>query len=332
VLFNDAIDLGTGGVGLVRVGGGDLAEVRPAVPDGVELFRGGCPLTGPCVSRYKFPISAGYVPLVVHGEYIYGVGGNMLGSACNRVYRAMLRNTARYVEAGSYVSPAYDLGFTCSLTGVSWSFTKFSDVRDDDWAMVRYRAADEGGTWTCWTPRFPEEGSLPEAAGTYTYSNPAETVRTREPLIPGNIRYIQFEVSLYNKPANDFTSATLTVPRFDEFRIEYNPLVPPAPPRKAFELFPIPAKDTVNLRFQVIPEGGEVEVRIYNVAGNLVAKTNYVYVPEESPVKSESISVSRLAPGAYILVIEGRGATGGPGLAFKWDRYKKLTSKFVIRR
>jgi hypothetical protein len=190
--------------------------------------------------------------------------------------------------------------------------------------------ASADGVWTCWSPRFPEEASMPGTPGYYTYSSDAASILTREPLIPDLFRYVQFEVSLYNDPRGD--GAGLTVPRFDEFRIDYDPALPPKPVSGQLELFPNPARDMVNVRFQVDPAGAEVKARIYNVAAHLVSQDSYNYL--SGGIKQEAIRVEGLSAGAYVIVLEALGHGGGPGFydPKTGERVKRIKAKFVVRR
>jgi len=331
--------------------GEDLEELRPGTPDGSELFQA----TGGKSPRKALPESLGGYPSLAYGEHIYAVGGSLNGSPCNLVYRAGLVTATWYVPAGSFISRPFDIvaddpelvpGQLVILTGVSWTFSKTGTEMNDDWVMVRYRVAGEDCVWTCWTPRAPEEGSLPDEPRMYTYSSNictagvaeafpcVNSVIFQEALIPDPFRHIQFEVTLYNDPGNDIPAPTL--PRFNEFRIRY---VPTDTERKVLQRvkgYPVPASDLVNLEFGVVDGGGEVVMRVYNVAGVLVAREEYRYVG--GGLKAEVLPLDKFAQGVYIFVIEGTSKDGGPGLmvedveGVRKDPFYTAKGKFVVRR
>ncbi|MEK7475820.1 MAG: hypothetical protein AAB152_09320 [Candidatus Coatesbacteria bacterium] len=324
VLFNSA-----GSRGLIRTGGVDNSELRPAQPDGSELYTGG-------TSQYAFPVVVPGSPLVSYNGFVYAIGGEMgaTANACQRVYRTRLDPTTGWVDAGSWLSPMYDLGTLAQMTKVSWSYSKTGPGAGDDWALCRYRVAGADGRWTCWTPRIPEEGSAPITPGYYTYASdvPGSNPFFRMPMAPDPFRYIQFEVSLYNDPANDGGPAP-TLPRFDEFRIGYEPAIVPAlPSGSGIEVAPSRDGKSVTIRFEVVAEGGEINAEFYNVAGELIARDRYAYLT--GGVKSETVSTARWAPGVYIIVLRGMARTGDPGLyrSVTKERFKMLKGKVVVRR
>ncbi|MEK7475433.1 MAG: hypothetical protein AAB152_07320 [Candidatus Coatesbacteria bacterium] len=316
--------------GLVRTGGADRADVRPADPDGSALFIG-------IAANDRFPLIAPNAPLVASHGFVYVIGGEMGGvsSGCQRVYRARLASATWWVDAGSWLSPPYDLGTQAKLTRVAWSYSKTGPGADDDWAMVRYRVAGIDGRWTCWTPRTPEEGAAPATSGYYTYASDvaASNPFFRMPLAPDLCRYLQFEVSLYNKDTND-AGAAPTIPRFDEFRISYEPA--PSPPPLAgdscLEVAQGRDGNRVTLRFEVVPEGGDVTAEYYNVAGEIVGRDRFSYLA--GGIKAEIIATSRWASGVYVVVLRGASRTGVPGLyrSATRERFKTCKGRLVVRR
>jgi hypothetical protein len=326
VLFNN------GQPGIIRTGSADNAEVRPGTPDGIELYKGGGG------QPYVFPVVVPYTHLVANNGFVYAIGGEMAGNAspCQRVYRTRLASTTWWVDAGSWLSPPYDLGTTVKMTRVSWSYTKSGPGAADDWAMLRYRVYPDQITkgWSCWTPRVPEDGSAPSVPGYITYASdvPGSNPFYRMPLAPNPFQYIQFEVSLYNNVTND-AGVTPTLPRFDEFRISYDDVALP-PPLKAgcpLEVYPNPARDGVSVRFEVAPEGAEVTVEFYNAAAELVDREHYSYL--DGGIKTEIVPVSRWSSGAYIIIVKGLARIGGPGLYCTSTRVRRnqLKEQFVVR-
>lgn len=341
-------------LGLVRVNdagqnAGDREEVRPGTPDGTELFRS----EGSSDPIRCFSGAVADYPVVSHGDYMYAVGGSYTGlmTACDVVFRAMVPTTTWYIDAGYFVSRPYDLTGDpiklVKLRGVSFTFSKTGAGRTpqdpDDWAMVRYRVAGQDGNWSCWTPRIPELGSVPTQPGMYAFSSRmceagvasdfpcVDSVLMQMPLIADSFRYIQFEVSLYNDSGNDYHQPTL--PRFNEFRVEVTAGEAPPPCVKDLRLFPVPAGRYLTVQFGVVQEGGEVVLRIYNVAGELVAKEERRYI--SGGLQNEAILLERFAQGVYLIVVEGLAASGGPGLLCKelsTDPFRKVSGKFVVRR
>jgi hypothetical protein len=82
----------------------------------------------------------------------------------------------------------------------------------------------------------------------------------------------------------------------------------------------------------VAPEGAELTVKIYNVAGNLVASYDYSYPAGTETDRQETIDVSRFSQGVYVGLVSARSLSGGPGLSFWGQTYKLVKGKFVIRR
>lgn len=326
---------GTGKQGIVRdFSTGDGSEVYPGDPDGTGLIAPGTP--------FQFALPATYLTGITHNEWAYVVGGAMANSseACAYVYRALMQSSSWWVDAGSFMSAPYDLGGTYRLTRVAWSYTKTggknADGNPNDWAIVRYRTASPDGVWTCWSPRIPEESSMPVNPGYYAYASDAASIIFREPLITDLCRFVQFEVSLYNDPRDDGASVAgtgvPTLPQFDEFRISYEPATPPKPVTCPLEVYPNPATDSVTIRYQVDPAGGEVTARIFNAAAHLADQESYTYLT--GGIKEETIKVSAFAQGAYVIIVSGLGRGGGPGLvcASTGEYLKTAKSKFVVRR
>jgi len=325
---------GTGKQGIVRdFATGDGSELYPGDPDGTGLVAPAAP--------FQFAVPASFLTGVMHHEWAYVVGGAMTNSSepCNYVYRALMKSSTWWVDAGSFVSAPYDLGGTFQLTRVAWSYTKTGgknlDGNPNDWAIVRYRTASPAGIWTCWSPRIPEESSMPVTPGYYVYASDAASVLYREPLITELCRYVQFEVSLYNDPRDDGASVaalgTPTLPQFDEFRISYQPATAPKPVTCPLEVYPNPARDTVTIRYQVDPAGGEVTARIFNAAAHLADQESYTYL--SGGIKEETIKVTAFAQGAYVIIVDALGHGGGPGLvcASTGELLKTAKSKFVVR-
>lgn len=317
--------------GMFRTGSADGAELRPALPKSNEMFPGQA-------DPYQLPVSVKGSPGIVLGDYAYLVGGELGGSSpCRHIYRTRLASTTWWVDAGSWLSPPQDLGTTTRLMRVSWSMSKSGAGITDDWVSFRYRVAGADGVWSVWSPRIPEENAMPAAPGYYTYASdvPGNQPFFRMPVAPGIVRYVQFEVSLYNDNGglSDGGPAP-TLPRFDEFRLTYIP-VPPDPPLKPgcpLEAYPNPAKDRLTVRFEVAPEGGEVRMRIVNAAAQLVAEENFSYVA--GGVVSETVDLGGWAPGAYVILLDGvsRGGESALYCTGTDERFKRLKEKFVIRR
>jgi len=177
---------------------------------------------------------------------------------------------------------------------------------------------------------------MPTGPGVYEYASDKSSIFFRQPMFQDTpFRYIQFEVSLYNNPYND--NPTPTLPQFNEFRIEYEPVGGVTEGlKKPVEIWPIPARDILNIKFEVIAEGAEVTVRIYNVAAILVAKEGFQYPAGGVQVidgkKDEILKMVNYANGVYIFVIEGLSSSGGPGLIVDGEARKKVQGKFVVRR
>ncbi len=316
--------------GIFRTGGGDDAELRPAIPKTNELFAG---LTSPT----QFPLNLVGAQAVTYGDFAYMIGGVQAGNPCNETYRARFYSTSWYVDAGSWLSPPYDLGTTVNLMRVAWSMSKTAMGAADDWATVRYRVAGADGVWSVWSPRIPEAGAVPSSTGYYTFASdvPGNQPFFKMPLAPGINRFIQFEVSLYNDNGGFSDGGSKpTLPRFDEFRIMYEPAPPPTPLKAGcpLEAYPNPARDRLTVRFEVAPEGGEVRLRVYNTAAQLVGDEKYSYVA--GGVVTERLDVAGWAPGAYVIVVDGVARGGDPGLYCTETnaRFKRLKEKFVIRR
>jgi hypothetical protein len=338
VLFNSDAPDNNGHPGLIRTGGADLSEMRPATPDNslAGLFKGSTP-------PYVLPLVVPNSPLVVNSGFVYAVGGEIGGnsSPCQRIYRARLATATWWVDAGSWLSPPCDLGVLAKMTKVAWSYSKSGGAAptepggNDDWVMLRYRVAGTDGHWSCWTPRIPEDGSAPKVPGYYYYGSdvPGSNPFYRMPLAPDAFRYIQFEVSLYNDAAND-GGAVPTLPKFDEFMIGYDEQPLPQSLRSGcpLDVFPNPARDIVNIRYEVAPEGGEVNARVFNTAGEVVDRESWYYLA--GGLHSETINVSRWAPGVYIIVIDGLAKSGLAGLYCTQTgvRRKTLKERFVVRR
>jgi hypothetical protein len=117
---------------------------------------------------------------------------------------------------------------------------------------------------------------------------------------------------------------------FDEFGIEYVPVVPERDLKPPVELYPVPATDHITLRFEVVADGGEVPCQVYNSAGHLVAQEKFYY--QSGGVKKETIDTSKYANGAFVLIIRGVARGGGRGLLNGKDLVDKVKMKFVIRR
>ena len=77
---------------------------------------------------------------------------------------------------------------------------------------------------------------------------------------------------------------------------------------------------------------GEVNARVFNTAGEVVDRESWYYLA--GGIESETINVSRWAPGVYIIVIDGLAKSGLPGLycAQTGVRRKTLKETFVVRR
>ena len=305
--------------------GHDSTELRPNY-EGLDVD---------ATTGFQLPAtSVDPAPAVMDRNRIYIMGIAEAGAESSNVYRSTLATTTCHVDSGIYLSKPFDLGGSVQLSNVTWSLSKYgSGTQDnpDDWAMVRYRLASEGGEWSCWTPRIPEAGNMPLAPGSYTYANhdAAGNPVPRSspywmPLNTSSFRYIQFEVSLY-KDLN-----TYNVPNVFNFTIEYGPAPKDNPLTKCIEVYPVPATDSINLRFSVVPEGAEVKVRIFNVAGEPVASENWV-VPAGGVIE-KTVSTKGFANGAYIILMEGRGIHAGSGLMCGEEKSGKARAKFVIRR
>ncbi len=330
VLFNLITpSAGTGARGVVREGSGDREELRPADPDNNELLTKASP--------YTFPVTASFLTAATFNQWAYIAGGAMTNASepCFYVYRALMQSTSWWVDAGSFLSRAYDLNGTFQLSRVAWSYTKSGAGAGDDWAMLRYRVASPDGVWTCWSPRVPEVASMPASPGYYTYASDAQSVLFREPLIPDTFRYIQFEISLYNDAGND-AGAAPTLPVFDQFEVSYAPVTPPKPVTCPLELYPNPVEPGrqagVTIRFEVDAAGGEVTARVYNAGGHIASEDSYKYLV--GGVKEETIRTGDFAPGAYVVVVSGLARGGGPGLTCKktGQVLKTVKAKFVVRR
>ena len=285
------------------------------------------------LSGKEFNVAGYPVPSVLVQNYIFvmGLGGSAVSAD---VYRTTLKQSPRHVNSAYYISNPVDIGGNFQLKNVKWSFIKNgvgTIVNPDDWAMVRYRLADESMTWGAWTPRIPEAGNMPLAPGTYEYSylkaDGTKMPRSSKlwmPLNTSTFRYIQFEVSLYKD------GATANLPEFTRFEISYQD--PPAEYQiqKMIEAFPVPAVTELNLRFTIIPEGAEVKVRLFNVAGDPVAERNFVY--GSGGDKLVNIPVSDFANGTYIAVVTADSIKDGQGgLLEGTERRAKGRIKVVVR-
>jgi len=317
--------------GLVR-DGEDWSEIRPGSPDRRELSLA----EGFSNPSFRLPFYCQSSKMVaVNGiMYLLAGYGSAAGAVCNQVWRSGLLEDATYVNAAHFVSKAYDLGYTgggattFKLTKAWWSYTKTGYGSWKDWCMFRYRVADTTGRWTCWSPRIPEPGSVPDGGGYYLYHSDALPAYEREPLIPDTFRYVQFEVSLYTADGEFGLGAA--VPKFDEFGIEYVSVVPERELRPPVELYPVPAGDSVTLRYEVVADGAEVACQVFNSAGHMVAVEKFYY--QLGGVKKETIDTSRYANGAYVMVVKSCATGGGRGLLNGKDLVDKVKVRFIIRR
>ena len=286
------------------------------------------------LSPYKFNVAAVPVPMVMVRNFIFAMGHKENGNVPTAdVYRNALLSATTFVNSAYFISKPYDVNGNYQLTNVKWTFIKNGNGcvgKPDDWAMVRYRLADENMNWTAWTPRIPEAGNMPLTAGTYSYAylNADGSKRTRSSLTwmalnTSTFRYIQFEVSLYKD------SATPNRPEFTKFEIEYRVPPPVFTVEHKFEVFPVPAVDNVNMRFKVVSEGAEVKVTLFNVAGEPVADQNFVYASGGD--KAVTMTVSGFANGTYIAVVRATSVDGGAGLISGNERVSKVTGKVVVR-
>ena len=314
--------------------GVDGAELMPVSPTALKLADNKDVVN-------SLPVTATRAPLVTVGDFAYLVGGSMAGDdACSYVYRAKLATATYYVDAGHYLSSPQDVysqsepSIEYRLTRVSWSFTKTGDDSAlgmrDDWVCLRYRVAGAGGKWTCWSPRFPEAGSMPASPGAYSYDSNAVLVAERMPMFQDSFRYIQFEVSLYNNssPASDDPDPTL--PQFTELRIEYEPVIPPPSMSGCVRVYPNPARDWVKVRYEVASSGGEVAVKVFNVAGEMVRKNEYRYL--SGGFKEEMLETKGMAAGAYVVLVDGLSGAGEDPIRCRGGAVKIATGKFVVRR
>ncbi len=285
----------------------------------------------------KFPYTASTVPAIVVGDFIYSIGAlEQFSTPRYDVYRGYLApHSTIYVDAGYYVSAPLDLGGLVQLRNVKWGYTKTGNGAagaPGDWVMVRYRLADDTGNWTCWTPRMPEDKNMPLNAAYHEYSARDSAGNTQNraskywmPLVDDKgYRYIQIEVSMYKDAGLGDT------PAFDRFSVETAPWSPPPEMTEKLEVYPVPAKDEVRVRFRVVLEGAEVKIRVFNVAGDLVQEEARVY--SAGGVKEETLSVSRYANGVYFVLVEGRSLRSGKGLEWNGDRLASAKAKLLVRR
>jgi len=322
VIFNS----GGGNPGITRdySFGHDATEIRPNYA-GLDAKGAG--------STYEMPVSSvNPAPAVMVDNRIFVLGIQEADAPSNNVWRTTLAPTPNHVDSGHYLSRPFDMGGNMRLTNVTWSFEKHgagTKANPDDWAMVRYRLAPDGGEWTCWTPRIPEAGNMPLTPGIHNYMNRhagQPVPRSSQYWMPLNesaFRYIQFEVSLYKD------GATLNVPEFFNFAIEYEPAPANYAPAKWVEVYPIPTKDYITLRFVVVPEGAEIKAKVFNVAGEQVSGDSWV-IPKGG-TNEKTVSTKGFANGTYIVLVEARGTHGGQGLALGSQKSGKARAKFVIR-
>lgn len=269
-----------------------------------------------------FPKTATGHQLVVAQGTVYLVGGSLNSSASNEIYGAVLGASGSSVNAASWLSAPMDLGTGSLLKRVAWTVHKYGGA-NDDWAVVRYRVADEGGTWSDWSPRIPEEGAPPTAPGVLAYDSSAG-VLMRVPLFPQRVRWVQVMVDLYSDPALP------SDPEFEEFTVVADPAPAPQPMRTALELYPVPASDFLVARLSVVSEGAEIRVKLFNAAAHLAAEDTFQF--QDGGIKEISLPVSRMARGAYVVIVDGLARSGGPGLFDGTKRVGTVKGKALIRR
>ena len=269
-----------------------------------------------------FPMTATRHQLFAWQDGLFILGGSLAMGTDDRILRAGLVPKAETVNAGSFVSSPIDLGQPCILRRVAWTVDKHGGA-DDDWALVQYRVADESGVWSEWSPRIPEAGATPAAAGLLAYASDAAGA-LRVPLFPERVRWVQFAVVLYNDPASPGD------PEFDDFTIVADPAPPPRPLRAALEAYPLPARDILTVRFQTVEGGAIVALRAFNAAAELVYDRK-----GDCPaggIQELSVAVRDFSPGAYILRLTAESHAGGPGLVFGHRAVGTAEARIVVRR
>lgn len=299
-------------------------EFDPGTPDGTGLL----PPVGGGTRQYAtaapqgFPHTVTGHQLLADGGVLYVPGGTIASGASNEIYAATLGVDPDFVNAASWLSAPIDLGTGSLLTRVAWTVGKAGGAHDD-WAVVRYRVADDGGAWSVWSPRVPVEGDVPAAPGALVYASDGP-VAMRIPLFPQRVRWVQVMADFYNDPAQPGE------PELDDVTIAAVPAPPPRPLQHALELYPVPAGDFLVVRLAVVPEGAEVRVRLFNAAAHLAAEDAFQF--QDGGIKEVSVPVSRLARGGYVVRVEGLARGGGPGLFDGPRRTGSLRGKALIRR